>query len=85
MSREVLQNLFSEISILVLRVQRSKVSKMASKDVWGGNVQKILLNYAAPVGISAATLGVLFFLKKFGIIYQFFHKVRNLRGHCADK
>ncbi|XP_076450796.1 2-hydroxyacyl-CoA lyase 2-like [Babylonia areolata] len=32
-------------------------------------------NFFIPLGLSAATFGVLFFLKKFNIIYQFLHKV----------
>ena len=38
--------------------------------------QKLFGTLALPVGLSAAALGAVYFLRKFGIIYQLFHKVR---------
>ena len=47
-------------------------------------------SYVIPLGLSAATVGVLFLLKKFNIIYQLFHKVtalffdEHLKVRCAQ-
>ncbi|KAK3774800.1 hypothetical protein RRG08_034889 [Elysia crispata] len=50
---------------------------MASMPKVGGDLQKYLAQYAIPTGISLASIGVLFFLKRFGLIYQLFHKVEE--------
>ncbi|KAK6191683.1 hypothetical protein SNE40_003306 [Patella caerulea] len=47
---------------------------MASWDKFYPELQKYFTQYALPVTVSAATIGVIFFLKRFGIIYQYFHK-----------
>ncbi|XP_005095679.1 2-hydroxyacyl-CoA lyase 2 [Aplysia californica] len=48
----------------------------------GSNLQKYVSQYGVPTGLTAASLGVLFFLKKFGILYQLFHKVdTNTKKH----
>ncbi|XP_048726938.2 2-hydroxyacyl-CoA lyase 2-like isoform X1 [Ostrea edulis] len=39
--------------------------------------QKMFRTVALPVSLSAAALGAVYFLRKFGIIYQLFHKVDN--------
>ncbi|CAL1548616.1 unnamed protein product [Lymnaea stagnalis] len=48
---------------------------MANFDRFGANVQHYVSLYALPAGLTAASFGVLFFLKKFGIIYNILHKV----------
>ncbi|XP_071099924.1 2-hydroxyacyl-CoA lyase 2-like [Haliotis cracherodii] len=48
---------------------------MASWDRYFGDLQKNFTNFAVPVSLSAATIGVVFLLKRFGIFYQWFHKV----------
>ena len=35
----------------------------------------VVTKYILPLGVSTAAVGVLLFLKKFGILYQLFHKV----------
>ncbi|KAL8568140.1 hypothetical protein ACOMHN_027663 [Nucella lapillus] len=48
---------------------------MASWATYLEELQKRAPSIVIPLGLSAATFGVLFFLKKFNIIYQLFHKV----------
>nr|XP_011438919.2 2-hydroxyacyl-CoA lyase 2 [Crassostrea gigas] len=43
----------------------------ASNENW----QRLFKNLGLPVGLSAAALGTMYFLRKFGIIFQLFHKV----------
>ncbi|ESO97468.1 hypothetical protein LOTGIDRAFT_214325 [Lottia gigantea] len=37
-------------------------------------LQKYISKYALPVGVSAVSVGLIFFLRKFGIIYNYLHK-----------
>nr|XP_022322803.1 acetolactate synthase-like protein [Crassostrea virginica] len=47
--------------------------------------QKLFGTLALPVGLSAAALGAVYFLRKFGIIYQLFHKVdSNVKRNGGD-
>ncbi|XP_059174178.1 2-hydroxyacyl-CoA lyase 2-like [Physella acuta] len=48
---------------------------MANFDRISENMQHCVSLYAIPAGLTAASLGILFFLKKFGIVYNLFHKV----------
>ncbi|XP_067655613.1 2-hydroxyacyl-CoA lyase 2-like [Haliotis asinina] len=48
---------------------------MASWDRYFGDLQKNFTTFAIPVSLSAATIGVVFLLKRFGIFYQLLHKV----------
>jgi len=46
-------------------------------------LQKYYKSYALSVGLGAATVGTLLFLKRFGIFYQLFHKV-NKTPDCVQ-
>ncbi|KAL4224666.1 hypothetical protein ACF0H5_015363 [Mactra antiquata] len=48
---------------------------MADREGYFAQLQSNFTKFIIPVGVSSAAFGVLFFLKKFGIIYQWFHKV----------
>ncbi|KAK7481845.1 hypothetical protein BaRGS_00026871, partial [Batillaria attramentaria] len=48
---------------------------MATWEDYLEEFQRKVPKYILPIGLSAATFGVLFFLKKFNILYQLFHKV----------
>ncbi|KAK7099319.1 hypothetical protein V1264_003470 [Littorina saxatilis] len=58
---------------------------MASWETYLEDLRKKAPNVIVPLGLSAATFGVLFFLKKFNLIYQFFHKVdENSKRHGGE-
>ncbi|XP_070200493.1 2-hydroxyacyl-CoA lyase 2-like isoform X2 [Littorina saxatilis] len=58
---------------------------MASWETYLQDLRKKAPNVIVPLGLSAATFGVLFFLKKFNLIYQFFHKVdENSKRHGGE-
>ncbi|KAH9491389.1 hypothetical protein Btru_052296 [Bulinus truncatus] len=58
---------------------------MANFDRLGESVRNNITHYAVSVGLTAASVGFLFFLKKFGIIYNFFHKVdENSKRHGGE-
>ena len=48
---------------------------MASWETYLDELRKKAPSVVVPLGLSAATFSVFFFLKKFNLIYQFFHKV----------
>ncbi|KAJ8298961.1 hypothetical protein KUTeg_023021 [Tegillarca granosa] len=48
---------------------------MASSDGYYSQIQKVVSTYAIPASLSAAALGAFVFLKRFGLLYQLFHKV----------
>uniref|UniRef100_A0A2C9LFX1 2-hydroxyacyl-CoA lyase 2 n=1 Tax=Biomphalaria glabrata TaxID=6526 RepID=A0A2C9LFX1_BIOGL len=48
---------------------------MANFDRLGESIRNNVSQYALAVGVTAASVGLIFFLKKFGIVYNFLHKV----------
>ncbi|XP_060559739.1 2-hydroxyacyl-CoA lyase 2-like [Ruditapes philippinarum] len=57
---------------------------MEDKTVWG-QFQSNFLKFAIPAGVSTAAFGLIFFLRKFGIIYQWSHKVeRESKRHGGE-
>lgn len=55
------------------QLNKEETMSAASNENW----QRLFKNLGLPVGLSAAALGTMYFLRKFGIIYQLFHKVCN--------
>ncbi|XP_053384559.1 2-hydroxyacyl-CoA lyase 2-like [Mercenaria mercenaria] len=49
---------------------------MEDKTVWG-QFQSNFIRFVIPAGVSTAAFGLFFFLKKFGILYQWSHKVEK--------
>lgn len=56
------------------QLNKEETMSAASNENW----QRLFKNLGLPVGLSAAALGTMYFLRKFGIIYQLFHKVTRL-------
>ena len=61
---------------------------MADNNKLFADFQSVFTKYVLPIGVSTATVGIFFFLRKFGILYQLFHKVYILHlqvQHCFLK
>ena len=58
---------------------------MADNNKLFADFQSVFTKYVLPIGVSTATVGIFFFLRKLGILYQLFHKVHILHiqvQHC---
>ena len=55
---------------------------MAEQDRFLASIQANFTRFLVPATLSTAAVGVVLFLRKFGIIYQLFHKVNSRKFSC---